>query len=264
MLLHQGNHGGGTLLAAHVTDFASTQAAWRWRRSAERRLPGAYGLVFAKAMPFIGSGASSGFGGGVPALGRQVLLTAWREEVDFERFLGQPPVRRLGAEARQSWWSLFDVVSTRGSHYGSMPLSSRDTAADGPFAALTLGRVRLRSLPRFLREGARLGSFTHQASGLVSAVSAGWPPTGNCTLSIWESEQHMLRFAYGDTEGHGVTVRRDPPILAEQLNARLRVRRLDGSWDVGTMHPERLAQIAAALRASLSSPAGINTDQGPQ
>jgi hypothetical protein len=143
MLLHQDSHGGGTLLAAHVTDFASTQKAWRWRRSARRRLPVAPGLVFAKAMPFIGSGASAGFGGGVPALGRQVLLTAWRRKA--------------------------------------------------------------------------------------------------------ESEQHMLRFAYGDVEGHGDTVRRDPPILAEQLNARLRVRRLDGSWGRGTMHRERLARLAAAL-----------------
>jgi hypothetical protein len=243
---HQDSTGGGTLLAAHVTDFVSTQTAWRWRRSARRLLP-APGLVFAKAMPFIGSGASAGFGGGVPALGRQVLLTAWRRETDFERFLEQPLAQRLATEARHSWWSLFDVVSTRGSHYGSAPLSSRDTVADGLFAALTLGRVRLRSLPRFLREGARLGLFTRQAPGLVSAVSAGWPPTGNCTISIWESEQHMLRFAYGDVEGHGDTVRRDPPILAEQLNARLRVRRLDGSWGPGTMYPERLAQFAAAL-----------------
>lgn len=198
-------------------------------------------------MPFIGSGASAGFGSGVPALGCQVLLTAWRQETDFERFLEQPLAQRLATEARHSWWSLFDVVSTRGSHYGSEPLSSRDPMDDGPFAALTLGRVRLRSLPRFLREGARLGSFTRQAPGLVSAVSAGWPPTGNCTISIWESEQHMLRFAYGDVEGHGDTVRRDPPILAEQLNARLRVRRLDGSWGGGAMHPERLTRLVAAL-----------------
>lgn len=247
MVLHQNSHGGGTLLAAHVIDFASTQTAWRWRRSARRRLPDAPGLAFAKAMPFIGPGASAGFGGGVPAMGRQVLLTAWRQESDFDRFLEQPLAQRLAVEARHSWWSLFDVVSTRGSHYGSTPLSSRDTVADGPFAALTLGRVRLRSLPRFLREGARLGSVTHQAPGLVSAVSAGWPPTGNCTISIWESEQHMLRFAYGDLEGHGDTVRRDPPILAEQLNARLRVHRLGGSWDGGATHPERLTQLAAAL-----------------
>jgi len=247
MLLYQDSQGRGTLLAAHITDFASTQRAWRWRRSARRRLPAAPGLVFAKAMPFIGSGASAGFGGGVPAVGRQVLLTAWRREVDFERFLEQPLAQRLATEARDSWWSLFDVLSTRGSHYGAVPLSSREPVADGSFAALTLGRVRMRSLPRFLHEGARLGSFTPEAAGLVSAVSAGWPPTGNCTISIWESEQHMLRFAYSDLEGHGETVRRDPPILAEQLNARMRVRRLDGSWGEGTMHPERLARLVATL-----------------
>jgi hypothetical protein len=248
MRLHQDSQGGGTLLAAHVTDFASTQAAWRWRRSARNHLPTAPGLAFAKAMPFIGSGASAGFGGGVPGLGRQVLLTAWRRETDFERFLDQPLMQRLATEARHSWWSLFEVVSTGGSHYGSAPLSGGDKVADGTFAALTLGRVRLRSLPRFLREGARLGSFTRQAPGLVSAVSAGWPPTGNCTLSIWESEQHMLGFAYRDVEGHGDTVRRDPPILAEQMRARLRVRRLDGNWGRGTMYPQRLTRLAAALR----------------
>jgi hypothetical protein len=198
-------------------------------------------------MPFIGSGSSAGFGGGAPALRRQVLLTAWRREADFERFLGQPPAQRLATEASHSWWSLFDVVSTRGSHYGSVPLSGRDAVAEGPFATLTLGRVRLRSLPRFLREGVRIGPFPRQAPGMVSAVSAGWPPTGNCTISIWESEQHMLRFAYGDLDGHGDTVRRDPPILVEQLSARLRVRRLEGSWGGGTMHPERLARLAAAL-----------------
>lgn len=197
MLLHQDSHGGGTFLAAHVTDFSSAQAAWHWRRSARRELSSTSGLVFAKAMPFICSGRSAGFGGGVPALRRQVLLTAWREETDFERFLEQPPAQRLAAKARHSWWSLFQVASTRGSHLGSTPLAGRrDSFADGPFAALTLGRVRSRSLPRFLKEGARLGPFIRQAPGLITAVSAGWPPTGNCTISIWESEQHMLRFAY--------------------------------------------------------------------
>jgi hypothetical protein len=58
----------------------------------------------------------------------------------------------------------------------------------------------------------------------------------------------MLRFAYGDAEGHGDTVRRDPPILAEQLNARLRVRRLGGNLGNGTMmYPDRLAPLAATL-----------------
>ena len=115
-------------------------------------------------MPFIGSGASAGFGAGMPALRRQVLLTAWRMEDDFERFLEQPLTQQLGA-ATHTGWALFDVASTRGSHYRSTPLASSDEVADGPFAAFTLGRVLLRSLPRFFREGARLGSFTLEAPG---------------------------------------------------------------------------------------------------
>ena len=245
MLLHNQSEGGGTLLAAHVSDFSSVLAARRWRHNARNELPEVAGLVFAKAMPFIGSRASAGFGGGVPGIGCQVLLTAWREESDFDQFLDLPLAQ--GLRKKHSCWSLLDVASTAGSFYGSAPLSGGDEVGDGPFATLTLGRVRVRSLPRFLREGARLGSFTEHAPGLVSAVSAGWPPTGNCTLSIWESEQHMLGFAYGDADGHGDTVRRDPPILVEQLRARLRVRRLGGDWGRGPMYPERLTQLAGAL-----------------
>jgi hypothetical protein len=100
---------------------------------------------------------------------------------------------------------------------------------------------------RFLREGARLRRFVHGAPGLVTAYSAGVPLTGNCTLSLWESEDHMLSFAYRDGAGHGRTVRRDPPILVEQLNARLRLRRLGGSWGRDTLHAERLARLAATL-----------------
>jgi hypothetical protein len=68
-----------------------------------------------------------------------------------------------------------------------------------------------------------------------------------CTISIWETEQHMLGFAYRDVKGHGETVRREPPILAEQLNARLRIRRLGGASGSGTLHPERMSQLAAGL-----------------
>lgn len=248
MLLHQDNQGGGNLLAAHTTDFASPQMAWRWRRSARRHISAVPGLVFAKAMPFIGSGASAGFGGGVPAAGRQVLLTAWRQKADFEDFLSQPLAERLASDARHSWWSLFEVVSTRGSHNGAKPLMGSTHPDPGlSFAALTLGRTQPRYLLRFLREGARLGPFVREAPGLVTAFSAGLPMTGNCTVSLWRSERDMHAFAHSDRDGHGATVRRDPPILAEQLNARLRVLEIGGSWGPDTLHRDRLEQLAGAL-----------------
>ena len=164
MVLHQESQGGGSLLAAHLTDFASMRTAWRWRRTARRQLPSTRGLVFAKAMQFIGSGKRAGFAGGVPAAGYQVLLTAWRRKIDFEVFLCQPLAQRLASESRHSWWSLFEVISARGSYNGAKPLLGSTHPDPGqPFAAVTLGRTQPRSLLRFLRESARLGPFVREA-----------------------------------------------------------------------------------------------------
>lgn len=245
MMLSLDRRGPAPLLAAHVTDFRGVHSPVMWRHAARQQLTGLPGLVFAKAMPFIGSRSSAGFGAGVPAARRQVLLTAWQAQPDFEAFLAHPIAERLTAQVN-SWWALFEVTSTRGSHYGAAPLSPTD-AGSGPFAVLTLGRTRSRNLVRFLREGTRLGTYIHAAPGLIAAYSAGVPLTGNCTVSIWESEEDMIRFAYRNTDGHGNTVRRDPPILTEQLTARMRLRRLGGSWGSGTPHADRLSRLAATL-----------------
>lgn len=244
-MLSLDRHGRAPLLAAHVTDFRGVRSPVMWRRAARRQLSGVPGLVFAKAMPFIGSRSSAGFGAGVPAARRQVLLTAWRAQPDFEAFLAHPITERLAAQVN-SWWALFEVASTRGSHYGATPLSPTN-ASSGAFAVLTLGRTRSQDLLRFLREGARLGSYIRGAPGLITAYSAGVPLTGNCTVSIWESEEDMIRFAYRDTDGHGDTIRLNQPILAEQLNARMRLRCLGGSWHPRTLHAARLSRLAATL-----------------
>jgi hypothetical protein len=245
MMLSLDRRGRAPLLAAHVTDFRGVHAPVMWRHAARQQLTGLPGLVFAKAMPFIGSRSSAGFGAGVPATRRQVLLTAWRTQPDFEAFLAHPIAERLAAQVN-SWWALFEVASTRGSHYGATPLSPTD-ASSGAFAVLTLGRTRSRDLVRFLCEGTRLGTYIREAPGLITAYSAGIPLTGNCTVSIWESEEDMIRFAYRNTDGHGDTVRRDPPILAEQLNARMRLCSLGGSWHPRTPHAARLSRLAATL-----------------
>jgi hypothetical protein len=249
MLLHLDRSQPAPLLAAHMTGFRSHQGPPSWRRAARRDLNGLRGLVFAKAMPFIGSRATCGFGAGAPDLRRQVLLTAWRHEADFDSFLARPLGQRLAEQPGHSWWALFEIASTRGSHHGARPLRGTGTH-DGPVAVLTLGRTRPRQVPLFLLEGARLARFIRSADGLITAFSAGIPLSGNCTVSVWESESDMLDFAYRRPDGHARAARRRPPILAEQLNARMRLRRLGGDWGEGTLHPERLTRLAARLQSA--------------
>lgn len=225
-------------VAAHVTTFPNLVAAASWRRRARHTtVPG---LVFAKAMPFIGSRESAGFAAGVPALQCQVLLTAWRRADDFDAF------RIADGGLAPSWWALFEVTSARGSYRGTVPLRGTGTS-EGPFAALTLGRTSPRRLAAFLSEGARLAPYLRSAPGLLGAVSAGIPVTGNCTLSLWQSEDHMHAFAYADARGHVATARRRPPILIEQLNARMRVRKLGGRFELAAPYTERLESLAAAV-----------------
>jgi len=227
MLLHLPRDTSGAFLATHLTDFPTAVAAARWRRGARVSIESFPGLAMALALPMLGSRARAGFGGGTPALGTQVLLSAWRNESDFETFRRSPLAAALAEGSDRGAWVLFEVASTRGSFRGAGPLSSGSDPS-GPFAALTLGRSRPLALGRFIREGIRLGPLLADAPGLVTAFSAGNPLSGNCTLSLWESEGQMVDFAYGEPGGHRQTASRTPPILREQLNARLRLRSCGG------------------------------------
>lgn len=191
-----------------------------WRRAACRELPRLSGLRFAKAMGQIGGRSTNGFGAGVPDPRRQVALLAWSDPEAPARFTEAHPLGRALADG-----TLLEVLAARGSHYGRRPLTATAKADErdgGAIGVLTLGRASPRTLARFLRDGARLSSDTLGAPGLVSAVSAGFPLTGNATFSVWRSERHMLDFAYGKAGRHRATAAAKPPILLEQLSARLR------------------------------------------
>lgn len=186
------------------------------------------GLAFAQALPYMAS--RGGFGTGPPDPRRQILLTVWKEPGDDERFATHRLARRL--RTARTWSVLSDIVSSQGTHLATNPLLPGATS-QGQFAALTLGRCRPRAFPRFLREGARLGPYLRHAPGMIAACSAGIPLTANCTFSIWATEDAMLEFAYRRQNGHARAAHATPPIMAEQLRARLRVRRVTGTLDAG-------------------------------
>jgi heme-degrading monooxygenase HmoA len=248
VLLHLDPDHRAPFLAVHLTSFHSPWNGLRWRRSAKRRMGSEPGVIFAKAMPFIGSLASGGFGVGVPSVNSQILLTAWASSADFEEFLSSALHGDLVTKATYSGWILCEVALTKGAHHGMTPLVGTGVT-DGVFVALTLGRTTPRRLPIFLTEGVRLGSYTHDATGLVAAVSAGFPVTGNCTVSLWRSEADMHAFAYSEAEGHVRTIRRKPPILSEQINARLRLRRLGGDCAPTWPYADRLGALAREVNS---------------
>lgn len=237
----------GSYVSVHVTRFSSLRAQVRWRRTASRLAPKVAGLRFAKAMTSLGGGSTYGFGSDLPDPRRQIAITIWKDVDAYDRFTSSP---LGGALSRPGYAVLTQALSTRGTFLGRRPI---DATGDGGahedgLAVITLGRTTFRSLPRFIAHGVRLASPTLEADGLVTAASAGFPPTGNATFSIWEDGESMHRFAYGDRDCHRATARATPPILREQINARLRPLRIEGNLGDELAHnAERLREVAAAL-----------------
>jgi hypothetical protein len=239
----------------HVLDLDSLADLVRWRMQARRRLPRVPGLRFHRVMGSLGTRASAGFSiAGFPDAKRVVVFLVWDDDAAREAFW--PEIRRWDAACRFAWHMRAHPLEARGSHHGVAPLAdaplsspARRSTGGGPVAVLTLGRTRLSKMLIFARISPPAGPFL-ASEGLAHAVSAGLPVKGNCTLTLWESEDRMLSFAYGRPGDHSETLRRNRArsVLVEQLSGRFAPTRIEGSWDPRAPNAEALAQLAAALR----------------
>jgi hypothetical protein len=251
----------GPVASIHVCDFSSALRSLRWAARASRTLASTPGARFAKVMRCLGTRGSAGFSpAGVPHLRRLITLLIWDEQAALDAFLAQAPLARAFADCRWAWHIHATALQSRGTFAGVSPLADipRSAAAGaatdtGPIAALTLGRTSWRSTPAFTRITPCAERFLC-TEGLITAVSAGLPVRGNCTFTLWESEAAMRRFAYGQEPGeHRETIRqnKERSVLLEQLSARFRPTRIEGSWDPeATPNAAKLQRLASALAST--------------
>lgn len=236
--------------SVHVLDFDSLRSALTWRVSLQRSLTQQDGLSWVKALTTLGSASRGGFALGIPSPRRQILIAGWRDDSAFEEFYANSPTALAWRRHCESTWhALLRPLRVKGSFKGAVPFITSDiTAGSLPdnidaadtsnqwFAVLTLGRCLPSRLAAFTREGTRLADSILDAAGLILALSAGFPTTGNATFSIWERQTDMLAFAYENgPRNHRSTIERHQRIgiLGEQLTARFSVLDLRPSRDAG-------------------------------
>lgn len=223
-----------TYATAHIADFASLRAACDWRLRLERSRERVPGLRWVKAMAPIGSAGSGGFSVGGPRLRRQLTVASWECEEAFEEFDARSPLAeawRTGCS--HAWHVLMTPYRTQGTFRGPCRFEAEGGApADEPIAVLTLGRSSWRGSVRFSVEGARLSESILNSNGLGTAMSAGLPPFGNATFSLWQRQRDMIEFAHARGSAHAATARKG--ILEEQIAVRFRVHEVRGAWDAAT------------------------------
>lgn len=169
-------------------------------------------------------------------VGRLAAFAQWRDEAALDGFLARDA---LGRELAGGWHVRLEFLR-RWSSIAALPgLPARAGAwrQDEPVVAVTLARMRIPELPRFLRCGRPVERLVRDHPGVTLAVAALRPPRTISTFSVWRSVQEMEdmvrgRSAVPDPSRHAAAMaerdRRD--FHREFATYRFRVTSEHGSW----------------------------------
>lgn len=119
----------------------------------------------------------------------------------------EPP----GGRVAEKWRGTFDVQRTHGTLGGDDPLASSGSPPSGPGAIWTVGSVKVRHVPSFLRHNGGVVAELEQSPGLLSAIGVvGLWRHGPwmCTLSFWRDLDAGLAFAYRGSPNHQDAMRK--------------------------------------------------------
>ncbi len=169
---------------------------------------------------------------------RLAVFAQWRDEAALERFLARDP---LGRELAGGWHVRLEYLrrwSTIAALPG-LPVRAGTWRQDEPVVAVTLARMRLGEVPRFLRSGKPVERLVRDHPGVTLAAAALRPPHTISTFSVWRTVQEMEDMVHGRSavrgpaparrrDGRARPARLPPRVRDVPVPARLRARRVAG------------------------------------
>lgn len=146
----------------------------------------------------------------------------------------------LGRTLALGWHVRLEFLRRWGrvSGFDDLPEQSGEAAPTEPVVAVTLARLKLTQVPRFIRWGKPVEELVRDHPGTTLALAAMRPPRTVSTFSVWRSQSQMLDMVRGHDSFPGATrhaaamVERDRKDFHHQFTT-LRFRPLteQGLWD---------------------------------
>ena len=129
-------------------------------------------------------------------LRRVAMFAQWRGEDDVDRFLADDA---LGRQLAGGWhvrlqflrrWSTIAALA-------DLPVRAGTWDSDEPVVAVTLARMRLPQLPRFLAWGRPVERLVRDHPATTLALAAFRPPRTISTFSVWRTVREMEDMVHG-------------------------------------------------------------------
>ena len=132
-------------------------------------------------------------------LRRVAVFAQWRDEAALDAYLEADPLGRRLAEGWHVRLEFLRRWSTLAALPG-LPVRAGRWDQDEPVVAVTVARMRIPELPRFLRHGKPVERLVRDHPGVTLALAAVRPPRTVATFSVWRSVREMEEMVHGRSD----------------------------------------------------------------
>jgi hypothetical protein len=141
------------------------------------------------------------------------VFASWENDRALDSFLSET---ELGRTLALGWHLRLELLRRWGSVSGFDHLPASGGAVDPsvPVVAVTLARLKLPQVPRFIRWGKPVEELVRDHPGTTLALAAMRPPRTVSTFSVWRSERDMIDMVRG--RGSLPGARRHAAAMAER------------------------------------------------
>ena len=129
-------------------------------------------------------------------LGSLAMFARWESDDAVDRFLAETPLgRRLGG----GWHARLEFIRRWGSvaAFADLPAEVGEQDPNEPVAALTLARLKLTQVPRFITWGTPVERLVVDHPAVLFAVAPMRPARTVATFSVWRTQREMADMVAG-------------------------------------------------------------------
>jgi hypothetical protein len=129
-------------------------------------------------------------------LRRLAVFAAWEDEAAIDAFLQGS---RLGRALAAGWHVRLGFLRRWGhvAAFDGLPAKAGETDPDAPVVAVTIARMRMLQVPRFLRWGLPVERLVRDHPGTTLALAANRPLRTIATFSVWRTARDMFDMVHG-------------------------------------------------------------------